>query len=99
MYTIEKDTQWKLKSLSIGGRLTILKFVLGSMPIYHMSIFKVPVKVLHIMESIHSRFFNGVDANEKKLVWASWDSVLASKQNGGLGVLSFYALDEALMFK
>ena len=40
-----------------------------------------------------------MDANNKKLVWASWDSVLASKQNGGLGVLGFYALNGAIMFK
>ncbi|GKB11294.1 hypothetical protein Tco_0845217 [Tanacetum coccineum] len=45
-------SKWKLKTLSIGGRLTLLKFVLGSLPIYHMSLFKVQVKVLLNMESL-----------------------------------------------
>ncbi|GKC69240.1 hypothetical protein Tco_1115123 [Tanacetum coccineum] len=92
-------SKWKMKTLLIGGRLTLLKSVLGSMPIYHLSMYKVPAKVLHTMESIRSHFFNDVETNEKKMVWASWSSVLASKNNGGLGISSFYALNRALMFK
>ncbi|GKC23824.1 RNA-directed DNA polymerase, eukaryota, reverse transcriptase zinc-binding domain protein [Tanacetum coccineum] len=56
---VDRLSKWKMKTLSIGGRLTLLKAVLGSMPIYHMSIFKVPMKVLQRMESIPSRFFSG----------------------------------------
>nr|GEV03546.1 RNA-directed DNA polymerase, eukaryota [Tanacetum cinerariifolium] len=58
--------KWKVKTLSIGGRLTLLKSVLGATPLYNMSIYKVPI---------------------------------ASKQNGGLGVFSFYALNRALLLK
>ncbi|GKD48022.1 hypothetical protein Tco_1276998 [Tanacetum coccineum] len=45
-------SKWKVKTLSIGGRLTLLKSVLGAFPIYYMSIFKVPKGVLKTMESI-----------------------------------------------
>ncbi|GJR39596.1 RNA-directed DNA polymerase, eukaryota [Tanacetum coccineum] len=58
----------KMKTLSIGGRLTLLKLVLASIPIYHLSMFKVPAKVLHTMESIRSHFFNGAEINKKKMV-------------------------------
>nr|GFC42106.1 RNA-directed DNA polymerase, eukaryota, reverse transcriptase zinc-binding domain protein [Tanacetum cinerariifolium] len=40
---VKRLSKWKMKTLSIGGRLTLLKAVFGSMPIYHMSIFKVPM--------------------------------------------------------
>ncbi|GJU23302.1 RNA-directed DNA polymerase, eukaryota, reverse transcriptase zinc-binding domain protein [Tanacetum coccineum] len=92
-------SKWKMKTLSIGGRLTLLKSVLGSMPIYHMSIFKVPMKILQRMESIRSHFFNGSDPLAKKPTWVKWTNVLASKEKGGLGISSLYALNRALMFK
>nr|GEX72117.1 hypothetical protein [Tanacetum cinerariifolium] len=38
-------SKWKLKTLSIRRRLTLLKFVLGAISIYQMSIFEVPIKV------------------------------------------------------
>ena len=88
-----------MKALSIGGRFTLVKAVLGSMPIYHMSIFKVPMKILNRMESIRSHFFNGIDLNSKKSVWIKWSNVLSSKEKGGLGVSSLYALNRALLFK
>ncbi|GKA73884.1 RNA-directed DNA polymerase, eukaryota [Tanacetum coccineum] len=68
-------SKWKVKTLSIGGRLTLLKSVLGASPIYSMSIFKVPRGVLKAMEAI------------------------PSKENGGLGVSSFFALNRALLLK
>ncbi|GJT03129.1 RNA-directed DNA polymerase, eukaryota [Tanacetum coccineum] len=92
-------SKWKMKALSIGGRLTLLKSVLGSMPIFHMSIFRVPLSVLCTLESIRSHFFKGQDLNSKKASWVNWKKVLAPKEKGGLGVSSLYALNRGLMFK
>ncbi|GJX99908.1 RNA-directed DNA polymerase, eukaryota [Tanacetum coccineum] len=60
-------SKWKLKTLSIGGRLTLIKSVLTSIPLYHMSIFKVLLGVLNKLEAIRRNFFNGVECSEKRL--------------------------------
>nr|GFA43865.1 RNA-directed DNA polymerase, eukaryota [Tanacetum cinerariifolium] len=49
-------SRWKLNTLSAGGRFTLLKSVLGSTPIYNMSIFKVPKSVLNLLESLRRNF-------------------------------------------
>nr|GEW24874.1 RNA-directed DNA polymerase, eukaryota [Tanacetum cinerariifolium] len=92
-------SKWKVKTLSIGGRLTLLKSVLGASPLYNMSTYEVPKGVLKELEAIRCNFFNGADPAEKKITWVSWDKVLASKKNGGLRVSSFHALNRALLLK
>nr|GEV76245.1 RNA-directed DNA polymerase, eukaryota, reverse transcriptase zinc-binding domain protein [Tanacetum cinerariifolium] len=79
-------SNWKVKTLSICGRLTLIKSVLSSLPLYHMSIYKVPMGVLHSMESFRRRFCNGIDKNEKKFSMIGWQKILASKKKGGLGI-------------
>ncbi|GKD15303.1 hypothetical protein Tco_1199710 [Tanacetum coccineum] len=59
----------------------------------------VPKGVLKTMESIRSKFFNGVDSSDRKISWVAWDNVLASKLNGGLGVSSFFALNASSLLK
>ncbi|GJR98994.1 RNA-directed DNA polymerase, eukaryota, reverse transcriptase zinc-binding domain protein [Tanacetum coccineum] len=92
-------SKWKVKALSIGGRLTLLKSVLGSIPIFYMSIYRAPSRVLKILESIRNQFFNGNDLCSKKAAWIKWSSVPADKSKGGLGIASLYALNRGLMIK
>nr|GEZ54084.1 RNA-directed DNA polymerase, eukaryota [Tanacetum cinerariifolium] len=95
------QNQFRYLGVTVGdrGRLTLLKSVLGASPIYSMSIFKVPRGMLKTMEAIRSRFFNGIGQEDAKITWIAWNKVLASKKRGGLGVLSFFALNRALLLK
>nr|GFC92783.1 RNA-directed DNA polymerase, eukaryota, reverse transcriptase zinc-binding domain protein [Tanacetum cinerariifolium] len=92
-------SKWKMKSLSIGGRLTLIKSVLGSLPIYYMYVYRVPKGVIQELETIRSHFFNGCDTSSKKASWVRWSTVLTSKNKGGLGVASMFALNRGLMLK
>ncbi|GJS41523.1 RNA-directed DNA polymerase, eukaryota [Tanacetum coccineum] len=95
----QRLSKWKDKTLSIGGRLTLLKSVLGASPIYNLSIFKAPVGILKDMERIRSNFFKGADLSDRKISWVAWDKALASKKSGGLGISSYFALNRALLLK
>nr|GEU93982.1 RNA-directed DNA polymerase, eukaryota, reverse transcriptase zinc-binding domain protein [Tanacetum cinerariifolium] len=92
-------SKWKLKTLSIGGRLTLLKSVLGSIPIFHMSTYRVLKMVLHELESIRCHFFNGHGRSHRKASWTKWSTVITPKEKGGLGVANLYTLNRGLMLK
>ena len=94
-----KLSNWRAGVLSVGGRLTLIKSVLSNLPIYFMSIYKIPVAVENLFESIRNRFFIGGDLGDRKMTWVAWRKCLESKELGGLGVGSIFALSRALLFK
>nr|GEV97898.1 RNA-directed DNA polymerase, eukaryota, reverse transcriptase zinc-binding domain protein [Tanacetum cinerariifolium] len=101
-------SKWKSSMLSIGGKATLISSVLGSIGTYYFSLFPMPT-VSKKLESIRSHFFLGSDDKSKKILWISWNLVLASKENGGLvlaskengglGIGSLYSLNQALIQK
>ncbi|GJY21255.1 RNA-directed DNA polymerase, eukaryota [Tanacetum coccineum] len=94
-----KLSSWKAKTLSVGGRLTLIKSVLGAIPTYYLSLYKVPEGVLSHLESLRNSFLLGADVGERKITWVCWRKVMAHKQLSGLEVSSLYALNLALLFK
>ncbi|GKA31430.1 RNA-directed DNA polymerase, eukaryota, reverse transcriptase zinc-binding domain protein [Tanacetum coccineum] len=65
-------SKWKLKTLSIGDRFTLTKAVLSSIPLYQMSMYRVPMDVLNRLESTRRDFFNSAENKERKLSLISW---------------------------
>nr|GEX49506.1 hypothetical protein [Tanacetum cinerariifolium] len=47
-----KDTlsEWKAKSISFGGRLTLVQSVLGGLSLYYFSLFRAPTSVINTLE-------------------------------------------------
>ncbi|GJV46188.1 putative RNA-directed DNA polymerase, eukaryota, reverse transcriptase zinc-binding domain protein [Tanacetum coccineum] len=77
----DRLSSWKARNLSIGGRLTLVKFVLDSLPIYYLSLFKAPLKVINILESIRCRFF--------KLQGESWWDQLVFWEDGSAVIMEY----------
>lgn len=57
---------WKRIYLSKGGRLVLLKSTLSSIPVYLMSLFIMPIAVVHELKKIIKRFLWGTQEGEKK---------------------------------
>lgn len=51
---------WKGRFVSLDGRLTLLKLVLGSLAIFTLSFYKAPTKVVEEITMIQSNFLWGV---------------------------------------
>lgn len=77
---ISKLSSWKARLLSVGGRLSLIKVVLGNLPTYYMSIYLMPTSIRSKLESIRSKFFRGADLNESKMAWVKWEKCLTSKK-------------------
>nr|KAJ0200215.1 hypothetical protein LSAT_V11C600306310 [Lactuca sativa] len=80
-----KLSSWKSKTLSFGGKLTLVK--------------SAPNSVIGLLEKIRRRFLWGGTDEKIKICWVAWKHVLADKESGGLGVGSLKSLNIALLCK
>ena len=71
--------------LTDGGRLVLINSVLSSLPIFMLSFFEIPKRVLEKIESFRSRFFWQNDQH-KKYRLVKWKLIYQPKTQGGLGV-------------
>ncbi|KAJ0469888.1 putative reverse transcriptase zinc-binding domain-containing protein [Helianthus annuus] len=78
-------SMWKARKLSYGGRITLLKSVLSSLPTYFFSLYKAPSLVLNDLERLRRVFFWGGSEVESKMSWMAWHKVVAPVEYGGLG--------------
>jgi len=76
---------WSDKSLSRAGKEILLKSVVQAIPIYIMSCFQIPVGICDKMRSIVSNYWWGIENENKKLHWRSWEWLTAPKALGGMG--------------
>ncbi|RVW55173.1 hypothetical protein CK203_066945 [Vitis vinifera] len=80
------------------GRITLIKSTLASMPIYQMSIFRMPKSLLKEWRKPKEISYGGGNWRGKVHL-VKWDVVCTEKLNGGLGLRRIATLNRALLGK
>ncbi|XP_071728387.1 uncharacterized protein [Rutidosis leptorrhynchoides] len=92
-------SSWKMRSMSVGGRLILIKSVLSSLPLYYFSLFRAPQCVIKLLESVRRNFFWGGSGSQQYIAWIKWEGILNSYENGGLNIGSLKSKNLALLGK
>ncbi|WRX16202.1 Reverse transcriptase domain - like 10 [Theobroma cacao] len=95
----DRITGWENKVLSPGGRITLLRSVLSSMPIYLLQVIKPPVTVIERIERIFNSFIWGGSLDSKKMHWTAWGKIALPCSEGGLGIRNLTDVFEAFSAK
>ncbi|RVW49203.1 putative ribonuclease H protein [Vitis vinifera] len=95
----KKLALWKRQFISKGGRLTLIRSTLASMPTYLMSLLRMPRVVKLRLEKIQRDFLWGGGALEKRPHLVKWAVVCTHKKMGGLGIRNLSILNRALLCK
>ncbi|KAL7160678.1 hypothetical protein ABFS83_01G113200 [Erythranthe nasuta] len=78
---------WQSKLLSFGGRMTLVRSVLFSLPTHTLSSAVVPKQTLVRMERLFRKFLWG-KYEGSGINWINWTTICQPKDEGGLGFRS-----------
>ncbi|KAJ3691840.1 hypothetical protein LUZ61_021004 [Rhynchospora tenuis] len=91
---------WKSSLLSRAVRVTLASSVLSSIPIFFMSVFKLPAWVVKATDRIRRNFIWGsATANHRAIHLLSWDRICLPKSHGGFGLINLKLQNIALLLK
>ena len=95
-----KLQSWKGQLLFIGGRLTLLNSILSVVPLYALSLFRIPTTILHKIDSLRRKFlWQGYGSQKRKYALLNWPTLCIPKRQGGLGILNLDHMNIALLTK
>ncbi|CAN1823558.1 Putative ribonuclease H protein At1g65750 [Linum perenne] len=97
--TLARLSSWKVRHLSFGGRLVLVKHVLSALPSYYMSLFKAPYFVINKLEKWQRNFLWNGCSEERGFHAVNWNIVKADVVHGGLGVVDLRSMNSALLCK
>ena len=80
-------SRWKGRFLSMVERICLIKSILSSIPLFYMSLFKIPFAVANEIVRLQRDFLWGWGYDGRKVAWVSWKKVCEPHETGGLGII------------
>ena len=97
--TQKRLAAWKSDSLSLAGRVTLIKAVTSALPVYIMQSVKLPGDICDRLDKINRNFLWGHTEAKKTIHLINWDTVCMPKRCGGLGIKKTKDMNQALLAK
>ncbi|XP_073019456.1 uncharacterized protein [Primulina eburnea] len=90
---------WGDKTFSAGGKKTLIKSVLQSIPTYAMSCFHIPKSICEAIEQECANFWWGMEEGRKRMHWIAWHTLCEPKCMGGMGFRNLEMFNGSLLAK
>lgn len=92
-----KVATWKIKNLSMEGRLTLIKAAMGSISMFVMHTAKLPATICDKLDKQNMEFLWGHSDDHNAVHLVNWNTVATSMKKGGLGIKCTKAMNQALL--
>lgn len=96
---LSKLSSWQSNFFSSGGKEVLIKAVAKAMPVYAMSVFKIPQTLCDDIEKAIARFWWGSAGAKRRIDWARWDTLCHAKKKEEMGFRDLSCFNQALAAK
>lgn len=79
-----KIAGWSEKLLSSGGRITLMRHVLTSMPVYLFQVLQPPGETMDRIQQMFAKFLWGSKEERKGIHWCKWQRLCYPVSEGGI---------------
>lgn len=97
-----KIQSYDSSTLSIAGRIVLLKAAIDSIPTYWFNLFKIPSGVVKRIEKMRRLFLWGGTSGtgaKRKIHLLNWEKICSPKSRGGLGLVPIQLRNKVLLAK
>jgi hypothetical protein len=89
--------EWDDSHKSQAAKEVLIKAIAQAIPVYVMSVFKLPLGLCDELTRMIRRYWWGAENGKRKTHWIAWDIMLRPKDYGGVGFRDMRLFNQALL--